>query len=694
MGLWYSKDTNMSLTAYADVDHAGCQDTRRSTSGIAQFLSDKLVSWSSKKQKCTAISSTKDEYISLSGCCAQILWMRSQLTDYGFQFNKIPLNMNTTQAQHKALDDALVAPADRLEFAPEFQDKSLKTFYWNRIFFLSSEILGTLETSPISLMLVLTTYTNHGEHLLPSSTSAEVAKKLEWTRFICPVLKSSEVENKDAKKTNKMSYPRFTKIIINYFMSKDQSILRRNKMFWHTDRDDTMFTSMRCISRHKDTQVYGTILLIELTNQAMLVSKAYKTCYAFASGEKAPKPKLKTQAKVAKSDKKKQSAMMPKAKGLNVLSQVALTEAEQIKLAIERSKKQFHSSHASGSDDDGDNDDADDNDDDDGDNDDGDDNEGNDDDEADCEITESDREEIPNLNQSNVEQLEEEEYSDQRAYTPVLDAQKTDDPVQSSSVSLDFTSKLLNLDNTPPRLNETSSQTSSLYTIPVIAIPEIISATTVPPPPPFFNPLQQEATPTPTPTTSEATTSTPALLDFDSVFKFNKRVTNLEKDLSEMKQVDQYAKALASILAIDEKNEYIGLVDTSMRTIIKEEVTTQLPQILPQAVSNFATPVIEKNVAESIETAVLARSSSQSQSTYELVASLTEFELTKILIDEMEKNKSFDISDQKRELYNALVTSYETDKDLFKTYGEVLSLKRGQDDRDKDQDPSARSDRG
>ncbi|GJU35903.1 retrovirus-related pol polyprotein from transposon TNT 1-94 [Tanacetum coccineum] len=57
-------------------------------------LGDKLVSWSSKKQKSTAISSTEVEYISLSGCCAQILWMRSQLTDYGFQFNKIPLYRN------------------------------------------------------------------------------------------------------------------------------------------------------------------------------------------------------------------------------------------------------------------------------------------------------------------------------------------------------------------------------------------------------------------------------------------------------------------------------------------------------------------------------------------------------------------------------------------------------------------------
>ncbi|GJS98708.1 retrovirus-related pol polyprotein from transposon TNT 1-94 [Tanacetum coccineum] len=68
-GLWYPKDTAMALTAYADADHAGCQDTRRSTSGSAQFLGDKLI-----------------------------LWMRSQLTDYGFVFNKIPLYCDNRSA--------------------------------------------------------------------------------------------------------------------------------------------------------------------------------------------------------------------------------------------------------------------------------------------------------------------------------------------------------------------------------------------------------------------------------------------------------------------------------------------------------------------------------------------------------------------------------------------------------------------
>ncbi|GJZ57781.1 hypothetical protein Tco_0613275 [Tanacetum coccineum] len=76
----------------------GCQDTRKSTSGSAQFLGDKLVSWSSKKQKSTAISTTEAEYIAMSGCYAQILWMRSQLTAYSFAFDKIPLYCDNRSA--------------------------------------------------------------------------------------------------------------------------------------------------------------------------------------------------------------------------------------------------------------------------------------------------------------------------------------------------------------------------------------------------------------------------------------------------------------------------------------------------------------------------------------------------------------------------------------------------------------------
>ncbi|GKF09313.1 hypothetical protein Tco_0043537 [Tanacetum coccineum] len=71
MGLWYPKDSRFELIAYSDADHARCKDDCKSTSGGLQFLGGKLISWSSKKQDCTAISITEAEYVSFSACCAQ-----------------------------------------------------------------------------------------------------------------------------------------------------------------------------------------------------------------------------------------------------------------------------------------------------------------------------------------------------------------------------------------------------------------------------------------------------------------------------------------------------------------------------------------------------------------------------------------------------------------------------------------------
>ncbi|GJV22251.1 hypothetical protein Tco_1371271 [Tanacetum coccineum] len=553
------------------------------------------------------------------------------------------------------------------------------------------------------------------------------------------------IEYKDAKKTNKMSYPSFTKIIIDYFMSKDQSI-----------------------SRHEDTQVYGTILPKELTNQEMLKSNAYKTYYAFASGEKATKPKyvqkkanpdaspkqklvqatkgtrLNSKAKVAKPNKKKQPAKKPKAKRLAVLSEVP-DEQQQKSFGTDEGtgtkprvpdvpiyeSESDKESWGDSEDEDNENDYNDLSDECDDDNDgnngnDGDDDDANDDkqkgddtndddEETDSDKTESDRIKIPILDQSTTEYYKEEEekiddeetmYDDEDdevikelykdvnqveedahvTLTPVLDTQKTGGPTQSSFVSSNFTSKLLNLDNLSLTDNEIASLMDTTTQHATI-IPEITSSftTTIPSPPPFFNPLLQQATPTPTPTVSNTTTSLPALPDFTYVFKFNERVTNLEKDLSEIKKVDQYAQALSSIPSIVDrymdnklgeainkaiqahnfncreeaqvkKREYIELVDSTVRTLIKEEVNAQLPQILPQAVSDFVNPVIEKNVTESVEVVVLRRSSSQPTSTYKAATSLFEFELTKILIDKIEKNKSYDKDDY-------------TDKYLFDSYG-------------------------
>ncbi|GJR59635.1 hypothetical protein Tco_1501797 [Tanacetum coccineum] len=187
---------------------------------------------------------------------------------------------------------------------------------------------------------------------------------LLWEDFVY------QVENKNVKRSNEMYYPRFTKVIVNFFMTKDSSIPRRNRVNWHFARDDPMFTTIKVVSRHEDTQLYGAILPDELTNEAIKDSESYKEYYAIASGAEPPKTKasvkkkqagsdktktpptakgkrLKTSAKVAKPAKQKQPAKTSKAKGLTVLYEVALTEAKQIKLATKRSLIQTHSSHAS-----------------------------------------------------------------------------------------------------------------------------------------------------------------------------------------------------------------------------------------------------------------------------------------------------------------------------------------------------------
>nr|GFC96141.1 retrovirus-related Pol polyprotein from transposon TNT 1-94 [Tanacetum cinerariifolium] len=64
--LWYTKDSSFELTGFSDADYAGCKDTFKSTSSGAQLLGEKLVSWSSKKQDCTALSTAEAEYVSLS----------------------------------------------------------------------------------------------------------------------------------------------------------------------------------------------------------------------------------------------------------------------------------------------------------------------------------------------------------------------------------------------------------------------------------------------------------------------------------------------------------------------------------------------------------------------------------------------------------------------------------------------------
>ncbi|GKD48204.1 retrovirus-related pol polyprotein from transposon TNT 1-94, partial [Tanacetum coccineum] len=98
MGLWYPKDFRFELIAYSDADHAGCIDDCKSTLGGLQFLGGKLVSWSLKKQDCTAMSTTEAEYVSLFACSAQVIWMRTQLLDYGYKYNRILMYCDSKSA--------------------------------------------------------------------------------------------------------------------------------------------------------------------------------------------------------------------------------------------------------------------------------------------------------------------------------------------------------------------------------------------------------------------------------------------------------------------------------------------------------------------------------------------------------------------------------------------------------------------
>ncbi|GKD42637.1 hypothetical protein Tco_1267282 [Tanacetum coccineum] len=118
----------------------------------------------------------------------------------------------------------------------------------------------------------------------------------------------------------------------------------------------------------------------------------------------------------------------------------------------------------------------------------------------------------------------------------------------------------------------------------------------------------------------------------------------------------------------------MNFLSESFTARIKKQVKDQLPQILSEEVSNFAPPVIEKLFNESRDEVILAKVSSQPQSTYEAASTLTEFMLKKILIDKMKKSGSYLIAPKHQECYDSLKKSYDLDKDFY-SY-DVYTLKR------------------
>ncbi|GJS67651.1 retrovirus-related pol polyprotein from transposon TNT 1-94 [Tanacetum coccineum] len=98
LGLWYPKGPSFDLKAYSNSDYAGCNLDRKSTSRGCQILRGKLVCWSAKKQSSVAMSSAEAEYVAVARCCAQVLWIKSQLADYDVLYNKVPIFCDNTSA--------------------------------------------------------------------------------------------------------------------------------------------------------------------------------------------------------------------------------------------------------------------------------------------------------------------------------------------------------------------------------------------------------------------------------------------------------------------------------------------------------------------------------------------------------------------------------------------------------------------
>ena len=98
LGLWYPANSGFFVQAFLDADLGGCGLDRKSTTGGCQFLDGKLVSWQSKKQTCVSLSTAEAEYIAAASCTSQVVWIQSQLWDYGLNMKKIPLYCDSESA--------------------------------------------------------------------------------------------------------------------------------------------------------------------------------------------------------------------------------------------------------------------------------------------------------------------------------------------------------------------------------------------------------------------------------------------------------------------------------------------------------------------------------------------------------------------------------------------------------------------
>ncbi|GJQ92212.1 hypothetical protein Tco_0003351 [Tanacetum coccineum] len=525
---------------------------------------------------------------------------------------------------------------------------------------------------------------------------------LLWEDFVY------QVENKNVKRINEMYYPRFTKVIINFFMTKDQSISRRNKVNWHFSRDDYMFTTIKVVFRHEDTQLYGAMLPDELTNEAIKDYESNKEYYVIASGAEPPKTKasvkkkqvgsdksktpptkgkrLKTSVKAANTTKKKQPAKTSKAKALTVLSEVALTEAAQ------KSSEEEDADEVAVNDDDDDNDD--DNDDADNQDDDGQDYNEHDDEEQgdDDEQTDSDNDGDDFVHPkffTHDEEDKEEDSFDPRVQTPshvestndeVSDEESQDANVEGDKINEEETNKEAKVDalyrdvnvnlegrdtkmtNTPQGQQQSSSVSSGfisnmLNPIPDTCIDSLFNLNTKStslvdvPITTFAEPPLLSATTLPPPPTPLITHLQQTL--FNQTNQFAAAVSLILNIVdaylaNKMHEVVKTAVQLQSERLRDEAQaenaDFLNKHDDNIKKIINDQVKEQV-----KAQVSKILPKIEKTVNEQLEVEVLTCSSNESKTSHAIDANLSELELKKILIEKMESNKRRDDEDKDEE---------------------------------------------
>ncbi|GKA01891.1 hypothetical protein Tco_0674556 [Tanacetum coccineum] len=523
-----------------------------------------------------------------------------------------------------------------------------------------------------------------------------------------------QIKNKESRKNKYLYYPRFTKVIINHFMSQDQSILRRNKVDWHMANDDPILTTMRFIPQHEVVQKYGAILPDYLTTQAMKESEAYKTYHTLAIGKVQPKPKYVRRSSRTKTDDVPKLSTGKRVKATAKVANLTQTRISQpsgsgvhkgtgVKpgvpdVPIYRSDDEEEIPWKSSDEDDND------------DNEDDDDDQGDDNDsERIVSDTEGDDFVHPKFTSHDTEERHDEEDKDEESFGSMVhtpssyepsDDEANDDLAQSGyaeeeEVNVEQTFEAnINLEGrdaemtdapkttqviedthvtlTPvnPEGQQQSSSVSSGFisnmlnpnpdtgidsvlnveTTSLVDVPVTSQATTTLPQP--SNPLIPPVQQTPTPTL--ATTPSSSLLNlpnFGSLFGFDDRLKRLEADFSEFKQTNHTLNPTRLRKEAQTKNEsFLNNLDATMQTIIKEQVNARVKKEVSKIL-----PRIEKLVNEQLEYEVLIRTSHEAKSTHAVAANLSELELKKILIDKMESNKSIDRSDEQKNLYKALV---------------------------------------